>query len=276
MDKVDEYKKQMVKLLNGFSRKYFVREVFRDFIQMSGIALYNRYGCDSDLEELFNQIKRKYTQDEFKDFSSLLGLVILAIQAAKESEYIDLLGDVFMQLNLGDESKDQYFTPLSIAKILAELTATGEAIKAKIAEQSFVSVLEPTCGSGVNIITFAQKVADLGYDIERNMCVMGADIDLTCVLMCYIQCELYGIPAKILHGNSATNKYHTVWRTSAWVAYNFENKIKTKEKIKEADTDVVKEEPLVMNTEDPEPVLISSSQIDNQQKIDLLEQLALF
>lgn len=276
MNKVDEYKKEMTKLLNGFTPKYFIRNVFTDFIEMSGIALYNVYALDSDLEERFNKIKKKYTPEEFKNFPKLLGLTFLGIKAASENRFVDFLGDVYMQLDLGDESKDQYFTPIQISRLMADLTTTNESIKEKISEKSFVSVLEPTCGSGVNILGFAQKVTDSGYDIKRQMCAVGCDIDLTCVLMCYIQCELYGIPAKILYGNSVSNQYQSAWRTSTWCAYDFESRIRSipEEKIKTIDDD--EEKTIVIDPADIAPVLMSSSQMDNQQKIELLDQLALF
>ena len=34
------------------------------------------------------------------------------------------------------------------------------------------------------------------------MAAVAVDIDVLCVWMCFVQCHFYGIPAKIIHGDS--------------------------------------------------------------------------
>ncbi len=46
---------------------------------------------------------------------------------------------------------------------------------------------------------------------------LGVDIDILCVQMCFIQCQLYGIPAKIVHGDSLTREFWSAWCTSDWI-----------------------------------------------------------
>ncbi|MDO1509512.1 MULTISPECIES: hypothetical protein [unclassified Neisseria] len=53
------------------------------------------------------------------------------------------------------------------------------------------------------------------------MAAIGIDIDALCVWMCFIQCELYRIPAKIVHGNSLTNEFWAVWCTADWILGGF-------------------------------------------------------
>ncbi|MFC3875549.1 hypothetical protein [Neisseria musculi] len=53
------------------------------------------------------------------------------------------------------------------------------------------------------------------------MAAVGADIDILCVQMCFIQCQLYRIPAKIVHGNSLTREFWSAWCTSDWISGGF-------------------------------------------------------
>ena len=62
---------------------------------------------------------------------------------------------------------------------------------------------------------------EAGYKPSQRMAAMGVDIDILCVQMCFIQCQLYRIPAKIVHGDSLTREFWSAWCTSDWILGGF-------------------------------------------------------
>ncbi|MEZ7694899.1 hypothetical protein [Neisseria sp. 27098_8_139] len=58
------------------------------------------------------------------------------------------------------------------------------------------------------------------------MAAVAVDIDVLCVWMCFVQCHFYGIPAKIIHGDSLKLEFHTAWRTVHWLRGGFEDEMK--------------------------------------------------
>jgi hypothetical protein len=59
-----------------------------------------------------------------------------------------------------------------------------------IAEQGFVTVLEPACGAGGMIIAAADVIERRGFDIARQLYVDATDLSPTCFKMSYLQASL--------------------------------------------------------------------------------------
>ena len=84
--------------------------------------------------------------------------------------------------------------------MMAEMTF--DTVDEIIAEQGFVTVLEPACGAGGMIIAAADVIERKGFDIARQLYVDGTDLSPMCFKMSYLQASLRGIPATIRRGNS--------------------------------------------------------------------------
>ncbi|WP_373778693.1 N-6 DNA methylase [Neisseria dentiae] len=214
---------ELVKSFQSFGAAFRTADVFRDFIELAAIALINQYAFDAEWEQRenrYHEIRQKYSEADFCRFSEMLGLLMLAVnKVQKQGAFDDVLGRLYMDLGLGNDSSGQYFTPYCVSKLMAALGGSGVAEKLKT--EKFVSVLEPTCGSGANLIAFAEHVREAGYTSSQSMAVMGVDIDILCFQMCFIQCQLYRIPAKIVHGNSLTREFWSAWCTSDWILGGF-------------------------------------------------------
>ena len=48
----------------------------------------------------------------------------------------------------------------------------------KLANKRFVSLLEPCCGSGANLLAFAEHIADSGKIPSLHMAAVAVDIDV--------------------------------------------------------------------------------------------------
>ena len=210
---------ELVKGFQSFGAAFRVADVFRDFIELAAIALINQYAFDTEWEQResrYHEIRRKYPEADFCRFPEMLGVLMFAVNKAQEQGvFDDVLGRLYMDLGLGNENRGQFFTPYCISKLMAALG--GLDVAEKLKTEKFVSVLEPTCGSGANLIAFAEHVQEAGYTPSQRMAAVGVDIDILCVQMCFIQCQLYGIPAKIVHGDSLTREFWSAWCTSDWI-----------------------------------------------------------
>ncbi|WP_245911235.1 N-6 DNA methylase [Neisseria iguanae] len=122
---------------------------------------------------------------------------------------------LYMDLNLGNTANGQYFAPYHVCQLMSALVT--QDLGEKLQTEKFVTILEPACGSSANLIAFAESVQSHGYTSAKHIAAVGVDIDALCVWMCYLQCQLYRIPAKIVHGNSLTHEFWSAWCTSDWV-----------------------------------------------------------
>lgn len=113
-----------------------------------------------------------------------------------------------MDLNLGDQYKSQYFTPNHVADMMAKIALYNH--KDCIEEQNYISISEPSCGSGGMIIACYNVLKSSGFNPQQQMWVQARDIDFTAAMMCYIQMTLLGIPGEVIVGNTLSNemKYH--------------------------------------------------------------------
>ncbi|EGZ50646.1 N-6 DNA methylase [Neisseria wadsworthii] len=215
--------KEIVRLFQSFGTAYRVADLFRDFIEVTAIVLMNQYAFDDKWEQRenrYHEIRTQYAESDFKRFAEILGLLIVETHSHREQGlFADILGCLYMDLGLGNPNSGQYFTPYNISKLMAAIV--NQDVAKKLKTEPFVSVLEPTCGSGANVIAFAENVRSLGYTPAQHMAAVGIDIDALCVWMCFIQCQLYRIPAKIVHSDSLTNEFWAAWRTADWLLGGF-------------------------------------------------------
>ena len=135
----------------------------------------------------------RYSYDEGAEFARLLGLYINAVEQAP---FRDILGELFMRLDVNSANAGQYFTPWNIAVMMASMQFDAGQFEQTAARKGVVSVCDPACGSGVMLLAFASVVhAALGRAGLSRLELYGQDIDIRCVNMCRIQLRLNGLDA---------------------------------------------------------------------------------
>lgn len=156
----------------------------------------------------YQEISDSLSSDIRKEYFELIDLVKQTF-AEYADDPVDILGEVFHELNLHNAWHGQFFTPNDIARLMAMLvnpTSKGA--------DGIASLLEPTCGSGTMVIAAAWAMKNNGEDYSKKLLVAAQDIDIRCVWMSYIQLSLYNIPAVIIHGNSLTDEVWAKWYTA--------------------------------------------------------------
>lgn len=192
-------KKDIIKTINEISGKYSPYEVFNDWIRCSALTISNSCALFHDQlwrkrEDMHIETMNKYNLEERKKLVEMLGMLTETF----ESEFGDVLGNLFMMSGWGNKNTGQFFTPYSLSLACASLQ--------KYSDTEILKMNEPSAGAGGMIIAVAQSMKEQGVNYQKNLRVVAQDLDWNAFYMCYIQLSLLGIDAKCVQGNTLENK----------------------------------------------------------------------
>lgn len=73
------------------------------------------------------------------------GLAAYVVMALEDNPEQDFLGSVFMELNFGNKSTSQFFTPYHICELMAKVTEEDVAaiVKEKVISRSMIPAVGP-------------------------------------------------------------------------------------------------------------------------------------
>ncbi len=181
-------------------------------------------------EEEYLKRARKYNMEELESFQELCKETVKALI---ENPKQDFLGAIYMELKLTNKKLDQYLTPDSVSRLMAKISNNNFA--ELIEKNGYITVHDPTCGSGSSLIGAVGELIDQTEDgtLKKNWQMhslfVAQDIDWVMALMCYIQLSLLGCAAVVKIGDSIVNPimlenndsshwytpifHHDIWRT---------------------------------------------------------------
>lgn len=208
-----QHRTNIIKLIDEVGRRHSRHTVFRDFVTMSAVALSKADLRQAEArEELYMQTVAKYTREEACQIAHIFAELQEGLHVAPR----DILGEIFMQLEIGNSRMGQFFTPHHICELMASLTISDD-IEAKVAKHGFVTVHEPASGSGATVIAMMLAMQDRGLNYQRHVHVTAVDLDSTAAMMAYVQLSLMHVPATIVHGNTLTLEKYSQWYTPAHI-----------------------------------------------------------
>lgn len=233
----DPYKTAIVKLMREFSHSHDPYSVFSDFVEMCALALSNRFDHPQfdAREKRYMDIVGKYKPDEVQRFVVMFAELQMCYRARVDAmgdpgiAYVpddglgDVLGELFMALELGNDRAGQFFTPYSVSMLMAMMTI-GDG--ASVRERGFVMLQEPACGSAGMVVATAQAMHQVGLNYPETLHATCVDIDQRCVHMAYVQLSMLGIPAVVVHGNALSLEVWGVWYTPAHVMLGWDRKLR--------------------------------------------------
>jgi type I restriction-modification system DNA methylase subunit len=215
--KPSAHKKNLIKLIEEVaSGRHSHWQVFSDFVSMSAIAISNQVDLSPHRvarEATYMETVKRYSKSEVDKFPQMFKELFIGLEEGPH----DLLGDVFMELELGNDRGGQFFTPWHISTLMASITMGDEPMRAAIAEKGYVTVSEPACGAGTMLIAAAEAMRHAGLDYRTQMHVTAIDVDLKAVQMTYIQLSLLHVPAVVVHGNTISLEEYSQWYTPAHI-----------------------------------------------------------
>lgn len=121
------------------------REVWSDFCTMAAISIANAVDKRhfEAREKLYLDTIKRYTKEEQQVFPILFAETVMELERNPDQ---DFLGKMFMQLELGNHWKGQFFTPYNVCHLMAEMNMDAQV--KNIEEKGWISVGDCCCGAG--------------------------------------------------------------------------------------------------------------------------------
>lgn len=188
------------KILERISHSHDARHVFDAFTRFAACALAVQTREAEYLEEA-----KRWKKPELDLFAEAFGALIAEMEARP---FEDLIGGCYMEFALsqkGQQWNGEFHTPKSICDLMARMTLGDmESLPA----EGPITVCEPACGAGAMILSLAEACPP---EVRRRLRVTAIDISRVACDMTFINTTLWGIPTRVIHGNSLSLQYWAAW-----------------------------------------------------------------
>ena len=168
--------------------------------------------CGNDVSFMEDTVSAIRSRDAGQ-VSELRAMLSEMVEEYESNMFQDLLGDVYMQLGIGNEAGGQFFTPYGICQLMAKMDMGAKAVEDAIADHGFVTVNEPSCGAGANVVAACERMHELGHNYQERMLAWCNDVSEMTALMCYVQLSLIGCPAVVTIGDTLSMGFRSPLRT---------------------------------------------------------------
>ena len=212
---------EFIKTFNAIAQHKHRYAVFSDFVIMSAISLHNAVNKIDSLEKEYLEIINQYSESERKEFPKLFACLVGLL----DTKPVDVLGALYMELELGNKNTGQFFTPSSISEMMAQINYDTEL---RELDKPFITLSEPACGAGGMVLAFANVMISYKHNPAEKLWVQCIDIDRVAALMCYLQLSLWNIPAQVIVGNSLSFELREQYFTPAHYVYGWDAKLRWK------------------------------------------------
>lgn len=208
-----------IRAIRAISVHRNLAELWSDWIMMLAISI--SQACDpmDEREELFGNLQAKYTKEEREKIAELSGIYFCVVD---EDPFRDLLGNLYMMLEIGNRETGQFFTPYHLGQLLADLTDM-RAVREQIGARGYSCVNDPACGGGCLLISAAERMYRAGINYQESAIFVGQELGSTTACSAYIQLSMLGCPGAIICGDTLREpfsddplfirKRSNVWRT---------------------------------------------------------------
>jgi type I restriction-modification system DNA methylase subunit len=195
------------KILEILSRKNDTRRIFDAFTRFAACALAAQTREAEYLEEVKN-----WERPDLDVFAEALGALVNEMET---KPFEDIIGGYYMEFALshkGQQWNGEFHTPKTICDLMARMTLGDmESMPA----EGPITVCEPACGAGAMILSLGEACSP---EVRRRLRVTAIDINRTACDMSFINTTLWGIPTRIIHGNTLSNEYWSAWSNIHYIA----------------------------------------------------------
>ena len=205
--KVKPEYQELVKMFDELTGSRGIWQVFNDCIEMFALSIQNTFTLGKKFEENEKEYKRVSSNYNEKELNQIVRIFAKIIDMLDENPYRDLLGDLYMQLNMGSDAIGQFFTPYNVSYAMAKCCISIEDVKSIIKEKGYITVNEPAVGGGANIIAFCEYLHKNDINYQNQCVIVCQDLNRLTALMCYIVLSLIGCSAVIKIGDTLSNPY---------------------------------------------------------------------
>ena len=194
------------KFLERLSRRHDIRKTFDAFTRFSACAL----AVETREPEYLEEAKRWEKQDMDMFVEAFAALVL----EMETRPFEDLIGGYYMEFALsqkGQQWNGEFHTPKPVCDLMAKMTLGDME---SWPTEGPIKVCEPACGAGAMILSLAQACPP---EIRRRLRVTAIDISRTACDMAFINTTLWGIPTRVIHGNSLSMECWAAWSNIHWL-----------------------------------------------------------
>lgn len=198
----DESKKEFLTIFRELCRSRQPWQVWADTITVMACSLANVV----DKTEPRHSDREKEYADCIKRLGGVekpANLFAIVVEALERNPDQDFLGSLYMELELGNHWKGQFFTPYNISRMMAEMTLGN--CQEQIDKEGWISMGDPTVGGGSMLIAGANTIRRQKVNYQNRTLFVGQDIDRIVAMMAYIQISLLGCPGYIVVGDAMLN-----------------------------------------------------------------------
>ena len=199
MDPHNEHRKEFVRELERMAARRDVVTVFGDAVGMMAAALSKVTSPDWDAAEReYRAIADRYTEDELAHVWVMFANVLAALELRRES----FLGPILEEIGAAATHNGQFLTPAPLANLMARVNmADVEPVPGKV-----ITLNDPACGAGVTLIAQAEMLMTEKHVPQRDIFIIGGDIDKRACDMTFIELSLLGYAARVDHEDALSHK----------------------------------------------------------------------
>jgi hypothetical protein len=193
-------------VLSSLSQRHDTSSVFSAFARFTACALAAQTREAEYLEEA-----KRWEKPELDVFAEALAALVLEME---HHPFEDRLRTCYMELALskkGQQWNGEFHTPKHVCDLMARMTIGDSS---SFPAEGPITVCEPACGSGAMILSFAQACPP---EVRRRLRVTAIDINQTACDMAFVNTTLWGIPTRVIHGNTLSSEYWAAWSNIHWL-----------------------------------------------------------
>lgn len=234
--KVKPHYKKIVGMFQQLSGSKSMWQVFQDVVEVIALSIQN--SCEifperreTNEKKYLNTIK-KYSGDEINVIVEIYAQIV---EMLEENPYQDLLGDLYMQLDMGSSTLGQFFTPYNISEAMASMSLEKNIVFECLEKKGYVIINEPCIGGGANVIGALSALNNLGVNWQEKCIVVGQDLSYVTATMAYVVLGALGCQAVIKVADTLSNPYLSfweeiknkslVWYTPSFVLYGADRRV---------------------------------------------------
>lgn len=216
----DQHRTEFLKLFRQTARHRHRYDIFRDFVTIAACTLHNSVfqGLDienwpkiaQDREEEYLKIVQSYDKQDRGAFPLLFAHLVGML----DPEPRDILGPLYMELEVASKDQGQFFSPPELSELMARMSHGPELANL---QKPFVTLSEPACGAGGMVLAFVKVMIENKLNPSQRMWTQCVDVDRLAALMCYVQLSLWNVPGEIIVGNSLSWEIRELWYTPAHI-----------------------------------------------------------
>ena len=184
-------------------------------------------------EEEYLEVAGRYSKEELGTLAIAQARLVLEMES---KPFVDCLGPFYTEINshAAATARGEFYTPQEVSEMMAKVTVDAESV---IERGLPITVSDPCTGSGGMILALAKQFSSIIQKGEASyvdlLRVSAVDINPVACDMTYINTSLWGIPAKILRGNTLSMEFDRGWKNIHWARVGEDQRLEMKAQVEQ-------------------------------------------